>query len=612
MTAYNKNFVVKHGLEVNNNLIVANADVKRVGVGTTNPLSTLDVRGGIGVSDINASGITTTSNLVINGGYFNAAGSPGIVGQYLRSTGTGVEWASFPVLRTDDSFTAGIGQTLFSYAYTPGFLDVYVNGVKLTETEFTATNGTQVFLSAPTFGGEVVDFVGYNPTAVSSGSTGILGITVKDAGTIVGNDNGVTSIDFVGTGINAVGTGAGVTVTFSADPGWAKTSTNVYTTYNVGVGTTVPQYPLHVVGVGTTSLFVDGNARITGILSIGTSSITLDGTSDSLRIGSGVTITSDTLTVSNLVVTNSSTIVGTGITVKDGASTYSASIIDFGSNLSVDFSSGIATVNATGSAGGGETLDQTLGLGNTSSLGMSVGIITATSFVKSGGTSNQFLKADGSFDSSTYATQSYVGLATVGLASETYVDNKVGLSTTGLLSSTGSAASLTSLTGASSGTYGSSSEVPVISVDSTGRITGITTSAVSGTGGLSSMPSRVSVAGTTSSISVGSTENITISGYKTYSLHKVGVSTAAWVVLYSDTNSRTTDASRSQTTDPSPGSGVISEIITGIGTEVLITPSIVGWNNDSTPSGNIYAKVTNLGSTTEAVTVVLTILKMED
>lgn len=35
--------------------------------------------------------------------------------------------------------------------------------------------------------------------------------------------------------------------------------------------------------------------------------------------------------------------------------------------------------------------------------------VTAGSFVKSGGTSSQFLKADGSVDSSTYATQTYVG-----------------------------------------------------------------------------------------------------------------------------------------------------------------------------------------------------------
>ena len=219
MPAFNKNFVVKHGLEVDSNLIFANADNNRVGIGTTNPLSALDVRGGIAATDISVGGVTTTTNLVVNGGFFRAAGSPGVVGQYLRSTGTGVEWASFPTLRTDDSFTAGIGQTLFNYAYTPGFLDVYLNGVKLNETDFNASNGTQVFLNAACFGGEVVQLVGYNPTAVSAGGTGILGITVKSVGNIIGNDNGITSIDFVGTGINAVGTGAGVTITFAADPG---------------------------------------------------------------------------------------------------------------------------------------------------------------------------------------------------------------------------------------------------------------------------------------------------------------------------------------------------------------------------------------------------------
>ena len=503
MASINKNFVVKHGLEVNNNLIFANADNGRVGIATTNPLFTLDVRGGIGVSNASIAGVTTTSNLVISGGYFNAAGSPGVVGQYLRSTGTGVEWASFPTLRTDDTFTAGVGQTTFSYAYTPGFLDVYVNGVKLNDNDFTASNGTQVILRTACFGGEEVDFIGYNPTAVGAGGTGILGITVKNQGVIFGNDNGVTSIDFVGTGINAVGTGAGVTVTFAADPGWAKTASNVYTSFNVGIGTTIPRNQLHVVGVGSTALFVDGNARITGILSIGTSSITLDGTTDTLRIGSAVTISSTTLTVTNLNVTGTTSGVvasGAGITVRDGGGNLGvAQIIDFGNNLTVDFTTGIATVNATaGGGGGGETLDATLGLGNTSSRGMSVGVVTATQFVRSGGNSNQFLKADGSSDPTSYLPDSgdASGLTNLtGASAGTYGSSTTipaitvnangritGIATTSI-TLTGSGANLTNLTGASAGTYGSSTTVPVIVVDSNGRITGITSSVIVGGGG---------------------------------------------------------------------------------------------------------------------------------
>ena len=58
--AVNKNFVVKNGLEVNTDLIIANADTKRVGIGSTVPQYTLDVAGGIGVTHIYVSGISTS------------------------------------------------------------------------------------------------------------------------------------------------------------------------------------------------------------------------------------------------------------------------------------------------------------------------------------------------------------------------------------------------------------------------------------------------------------------------------------------------------------------------------------------------------------------------
>jgi len=57
--AVNKNFVVKNGLEVNSDLILADADTKRVGIGSTVPQYTLDVAGGIGVTHIYTSGVST-------------------------------------------------------------------------------------------------------------------------------------------------------------------------------------------------------------------------------------------------------------------------------------------------------------------------------------------------------------------------------------------------------------------------------------------------------------------------------------------------------------------------------------------------------------------------
>jgi len=57
--AVNKNFVVKHGLEVNSDLILADSTNKRVGIGSTIPDYTLEVVGGIGATDIYISGLST-------------------------------------------------------------------------------------------------------------------------------------------------------------------------------------------------------------------------------------------------------------------------------------------------------------------------------------------------------------------------------------------------------------------------------------------------------------------------------------------------------------------------------------------------------------------------
>jgi hypothetical protein len=126
--------------------------------------------------------------------------------------------------------------------------------------------------------------------------------------------------------------------------------------------------------------------------------------------------------------------------------------------------------------------------------------------------------------------------------------------------------------------------------------------------------SRFSVSNTTGSIGAGTTADITITGAKAYSLFKIETSHAAWVRLYTDTTSRTNDASRAYTTDPAPGSGVLAEVYTTTsGSNTFkMTPAVTGWNDDATPSTNIYAKVTNNESTSQDITVTLTILRMED
>ena len=65
--AVNKNFVVKNGLEVNNNLLVADLDAQTVGIGTTIAPHELHVVGGIGVTNLNVTGIATITNLSVTG-----------------------------------------------------------------------------------------------------------------------------------------------------------------------------------------------------------------------------------------------------------------------------------------------------------------------------------------------------------------------------------------------------------------------------------------------------------------------------------------------------------------------------------------------------------------
>ena len=153
-----KNFVVKNGLEVNTNLIFADKDANKVGIATTTANYTLHVNGGIGATTAVITGITTVNNLVIQG-TLKANTSTGSTGNYLVSTGVGVTWIS---PRVSTVFTATTGQTSFSANYTVGLVDVYINGIRLIPSEFTATNGTTVVLNDACFGNETVELVVYS------------------------------------------------------------------------------------------------------------------------------------------------------------------------------------------------------------------------------------------------------------------------------------------------------------------------------------------------------------------------------------------------------------------------------------------------------------------
>ena len=133
---------------------------------------------------------------------------------------------------------------------------------------------------------------------------------------------------------------------------------------------------------------------------------------------------------------------------------------------------------------------------------------------------------------------------------------------------------------------------------------------VTGSGG--GAQSRTIVSGVTTAIANLGIGNTDIIGQKSYALMKVGLSTAGWIRLYTDSTSRSNDVSRSVGEDPAPGSGVIAEVVTtGISTQQIITPFAMGGNMDEPVTNKIYVAIQNLSGSTQTITANLTILQLE-
>ena len=127
----------------------------------------------------------------------------------------------------------------------------------------------------------------------------------------------------------------------------------------------------------------------------------------------------------------------------------------------------------------------------------------------------------------------------------------------------------------------------------------------------SGLEARTTAQAVASNLNNASSADLTITAAKTYALHAIQTSHAAWVTLYTDTTSRTNDAARNETTDPLPGAGVIAEVITSDGSKQRITPGTIGYNDDGTPSTNAYIKVVNKSGNTANLTVTLYYVKLE-
>jgi len=339
--AVDKNFIVRNGLEVGGTLIWAQAGSGKVGINTTQfeGANIFQVAGGIGATSLTVAQNSTlynteiTNALILDDAVISIAGTVGKVNQYVRSTGSGLAWADLPISQKFSSnFTASPGQVTFAATYVIGLVDVFINGVRLTESEYVAVDGATISLLNPCFGGENIDIVGQ--ATIGLGSTdAIQGITILEEGVAVGAAANITSINFVGAAVTAVGLGVGVTVYIDPPLGGGDSywnpigTTGIHTSRSVAIGTQSLS--------GSEILRVQGDARVTGILTVGESSITFNGQNNTIGIGTGTVINETGITVgiiSATTITGSLSGAASSVTVTNSVSTTTTYYPTFTSN----------------------------------------------------------------------------------------------------------------------------------------------------------------------------------------------------------------------------------------------------------------------------------------
>ena len=221
------------------------------------------------------------------------AGNTGILGVSVRKAGI-------------DSGTAGRIQILDFVG-----LGVTLDGTSGLVTAYIDSGGLTDVLSDPS-----PQLGGY----LDLNNKGIAGVGVITATEFHGDGSNITGIST----LNIVNYGVGLGGAGNAGPSGVfgllndDSSVGIFTdTAAVGLGTTNPRVQVEigdsqgeVAGLGT-NLWVNGDARITGILTVGSSSIAIDGVNDEIRIGAGFTLSADTITqTANLQITGIVTATG--------------------------------------------------------------------------------------------------------------------------------------------------------------------------------------------------------------------------------------------------------------------------------------------------------------
>jgi predicted RNA-binding protein with TRAM domain len=117
--------------------------------------------------------------------------------------------------QTRNVYTATASQTTFgTTGYTPGFVDVFLNGIHLVNgSDYTASNGIEVVLTTGAAAGDDVEIVAYSTFEVANTISASAGGTITGAVTI---NNSLTANSLTVTGAGSFATATAATQTASA------------------------------------------------------------------------------------------------------------------------------------------------------------------------------------------------------------------------------------------------------------------------------------------------------------------------------------------------------------------------------------------------------------
>ena len=195
--------------------------------------------------------------------YFNTTSDT----MFVRTSGGSWTQAGSAVNGTTNrqSYIATAGQTSFSATYDVGYIDVYLNGIKLSSSDFTATNGSSFALGSAASAGDQVDSIAYGAFSVANH------YTKTEADTLLAAK--ATTADLTTTNNNLTTTNNNLTTT----------NTNV-TNLTTTVGTKAPLNSPNFTGtpqIGGSNIITDATVPAAGL----STSFVAEGT-----IGANVTV----------------------------------------------------------------------------------------------------------------------------------------------------------------------------------------------------------------------------------------------------------------------------------------------------------------------------------